>query len=276
MAAAFVVVPQWQASGSSRAMRLVDGAEAIRGDLPAASTVTVDVPLEAGDELGTGVSRAGSLRLVHERTLEVLQTSLGSPIVTIGGDCGVSLAAIGHANTTAGGDLAVVWLDAHPDLNTAASSPSGCFNGMVLRALTGDGVEGLVPTLPVDPAKIVLAGTRAFDEGEDEFVAANGLTTVGIDQLGTPDALLAAIAATGAGSVYLHIDVDVLDPGEITGLSDPVPFGLPSARLVELVRAVRSRYTVVGATIAEFAPASPEAATDDLPTLLRVIGALTS
>ena len=276
MAAAFVVVPQWQASGSSRAMRLVDGAEAIRGDLPAASTVTVEIPLEAGDELGTGVSRAGSLRLVHDRTLEVLETRLGSPIITIGGDCGVSLAAIGHANAKAGGDLAVVWLDAHPDLNTSASSPSGCFNGMVLRSLTGDGVEGLVPSLPVTPANIVLAGTRSFDDGEDEYVRANGLTAVGIDQLATPEALLAAIEATGASAVYLHIDVDVLDPGEINGLSDPVPFGLPAAKLVELVRAITSRFTVVGATIAEFAPASPEAATDDLPTLLRVIGALTS
>ena len=276
MPAAFVVVPQWQASGSSRAMRLVDGAEAIRGDLPAASTITVDVPLEAGDELGTGVSRAGSLRLVHARTREVLATRGGSPIVTIGGDCGVSLAAIGHANAASGGDLAVVWLDAHPDLNTAVSSPSGCFNGMVLRALTGDGVEGLVPELPLDPARIVLAGTRSFDSGEDDYVAANGLATVGVDQLGSPEALIAAIEATGAGSVYLHIDVDVLDPGEISGLSDPVPFGLPAAGLVDLIRAVKARYPVVGATIAEFAPASPEAATDDLPTLLRVIGALTA
>lgn len=276
MTAAFVVVPQWQASGSSRAMRLVDGAEAIRGDLPASSTVTVEVPLEAGDEVGTGIARAGSLRLVHQRTLEVLESRTGSPIVTIGGDCGVSLAAIGHANARAGGDLAVVWLDAHPDLNTASSSPSGCFNGMVLRSLTGDGVEGLVPALPVTPANVVLAGTRSVDAGEDDYIAAAGIAVVGINDLGTPEALLAAIEATGATSVYLHIDVDVLDPGAISGVGDPVPFGLPAAGLVELVRAVKARYTVVGATIAEFAPASPEAATDDLPTLLRVIGALTA
>ncbi|RIJ25759.1 arginase family protein, partial [Clavibacter michiganensis subsp. insidiosus] len=57
MPASFVVVPQWQGSGSSRAMRLADGAEAIRGDLPASATHVVDVPVEAGESLGTGVLR---------------------------------------------------------------------------------------------------------------------------------------------------------------------------------------------------------------------------
>lgn len=273
MTASFVVVPQWQASGSDRAMRLVDGAEAIRGDLPAASTVTVDVPLEAGDELGTGVARAGSLRLVHERTRDALAAVDGLAIA-IGGDCGVSLAAAGFANERRSGDMALVWFDAHPDLNSPATSPSGCFAGMVLRALAGEGVEGLVPTVPIEPSRIILAGTRSFDEGEDAYIAANGVVTLAPSQLATADALLAAIAATGATSVYIHIDVDVLDPAEITGLGNPVPFGLTGLELVDLVRSVAGAYEIAGATIAQFAPASPEAAIDDLPTLLRVIGAI--
>jgi arginase len=275
MAAAFVVVPEWQGSRSSRAMRLVDGAEAIRGDLPAASTFSVNVPLEAGDELGTGVARAGSLRLVHERTLAALAEIDGGAI-TIGGDCAVALAAVGHANQRTEGDLAVVWLDAHPDLNTPASSPSGVFNGMVLRALTGEGVEGLLPARPIDPSKIVLAGTRSIDDGEAEFMAQHSLTPVPAEQLASPEALIAAIEATGAGAVYLHIDVDVLDPAEILGIGYPVPFGVSAAALVELIRAVKARFALAGATIAEFAPASPEAAGEDLGVLLRIIGALTA
>ena len=275
MSASFVVVPQWQGSGSSRAMRLVDGAEAIRGDLPAASTFSVNVPLEAGDEVGTGIARAGSLRLVHERTLAVL-AEIDGWAITIGGDCGVSLAAVGHANERTGGDLAVVWFDAHPDLNTPQTSPSGAFGGMVLRSLTGDGVEGLVPARPVAASHVVLAGIRATDEGEEDFIAAAGIRSVGVDQLATPEGLLGAIAATGASSVYVHIDVDVLDPAEISGLSNPMPFGVSAAALVELLRAVKAAYPLAGATIAGFTPASPEAAVDDLGTLLRVIGALTA
>jgi arginase len=275
MSAAFVVVPEWQGSKSSRAMRLVDGAEAIRGDLPSASTFTVNVPLEAGDEMGTGIARAGSLRLVHERTLAAL-AEIDGWAITIGGDCAVSLAAVGHANQRAKGDLAVVWFDAHPDLNTPESSPSGAFNGMVLRALTGEGVEGLVPALPVNTSKIVLVGTRAIDDGEDAFMTEHGIVPVDVDQLATPDALIAAIEATGAGSVYLHIDVDVLDPGEVAGIGYPLPFGLSANVLTELIRAIKARFPLTGASIAEFAPASPEAAVDDLGTLLRIIGALTA
>lgn len=273
MTASFVVVPQWQASGSDRAMRLVDGAEALRGDLPAASTVTVDVPLEAGDELGTGVARAGSLRLVHERTREAL-AAIDGLAITIGGDCGVSLASVGYANERRNGDMAVVWLDAHPDLNSPATSPSGCFNGMVLRAIAGEGAEGLVPPHPVDPSRIILAGTRAVDEGEDAFIDAHAITVVSAAQLATPDALLAAIAATGATSVYLHIDVDVLDPAEITGVGNPVPFGVTGYQLMSLARSVAAAYEIAGASITEFAPVSQDAAIDDLPTLLRIIGAI--
>lgn len=275
MPATFVVVPQWQGSGSSRAMRLVDGAEAIRGDLPAASTITVDVPLEAGDELGTGVARAGSLRLVRERTLEALAHVEG-PAIAIGGDCGIALAAVEHAIQRTDGDVAVVWLDAHPDLNTPATSPSGIFGGMVLRALTGDGAEGLVPVRPLPTSHLVLAGTRAFDDGENEFLAATGIQPIGVDDLATPDALLAAIAATGASQVYLHIDLDVLDPAEISGLSAPQPFGISAATLVALIRAVKADYPMAGASLAAFAPASPEDAVDDMGMLLRVIGALSA
>lgn len=275
MPASFVVVPQWQGSGSTRAMRLVDGAEAIRGDLPTASTFSVNVPLEAGDELGTGVHRAGSLRLVHERTLAVL-AEIDGWAITIGGDCGVSLAAVGHANELAKGDMAVVWLDAHPDLNTPATSPSGIFNGMVLRALTGEGADGLVPQRPVDPSKLVLAGARAFDEGETAFIAKHGVSLVPASELTSPEALITALEATGANSVYLHIDVDVLDPGEIDGVGNPVPFGVSGSELTELIRAVKARFALAGASLVEFAPPSPEAAVNDLALLLRVIGALTA
>jgi len=231
------------------------------------------VPLEAGDAEDTGIHRASSIRLVHDRALIVL-SEVDGVAVTIGGDCGVSLAAVGHANDRHAGNLAVVWLDAHPDLNSPTSSPSGNFGGMVLRALLGDGAPGLVPANPLTASQVVLAGTRSFDQPEDAFIAEAGISTVGIEQLDTPDALVAAIAATGATSVYLHIDVDVLDPGELVGLGNPLPFGLPATQLVELIKAVKAQFEFGGATIAQFAPASAEDALEDLPTLLRIIGAL--
>jgi len=273
--ATFVVVPQWQGSGSSRALRLSDGAEAIRGDLPASSTRVVEVPLEAGDELGSGLPRLGSLQLVRDRTLAVL-ADIDDWALTIGGDCGVALAAVDHALARTGGDVAVVWFDAHPDLNTLESSPSAAFSGMVLRTLLGDGIGPLVPATPLAAGRLVLAGVRSSDEGEDEFVSATAIRQLTVDDLADPAALVAAVEATGAGSVYIHIDLDVLDPGELLGLSDPVPFGVTPAALVAAVRALKGRFGLAGASIAGFSPASPDEASDDLPTILRIIGALTA
>jgi len=68
----------------------------------------------------------------------------------------------------------------------------------------------------------------------------------------------------------------VLDPAELTGIPEPVPFGVSVAELVQAIRAVKARFRIAGASIAGFSPASVDAANDDLPAILRIIGALTS
>ena len=152
----FVVVPQWQGSGSSRAMQLVDGAAAIAGDLPRASCTPLEVPLEAGESLGSGVRRLSSLVRVRE-ALERELADVSEPTIVVGGDCGVALGAV---SAIASSDLALVWFDAHADLNTPESSPSGAFGGMVLRALLGDAPSRLaLPTGTITTDRVVLAGS---------------------------------------------------------------------------------------------------------------------
>lgn len=271
MPATFVVVPQWQGSASSRAMRLVDGAEAIRGDLPSAVTTIIEIPLEAGDAQGSGVHRLSSIAMVRDRLAEAL-THVSAPAIVIGGDCGVELAAIGHVGAR---DVAVIWFDAHPDLNTAESSPSSAFTGMVLRTLLGEGPAALLPSSPLTPERVILVGARSFDPGEDAYLAANRVHSVSADSVDAAT-LIAAVEATGAASVYLHIDLDVLDPADLAGLAAPEPFGVRAAALVDAIRGLLARFPLAGAGITEFSPASMAAAVDDMPTILRIIGALTS
>lgn len=277
MSATFLVVPQWQGSGSSRALRLIDGAQIIRGDLPAAATHTVDVPMEAGESLETGIRRYSSLSSIRTKVTGELDL-LAGPVITIGGDCAADLASIMHAVAhRAPGDIALVWLDAHPDANDSSSSPSGAFHGMVLRALLGDAPSGLAPSEQerLRPDQVVLAGTRAVDDGEQRYIEDSGLRLITVDQLATPDAVISAIQATGASAVYLHIDLDVLDPAAMTGIGYPEPFGLEPELLYALIRGIRSRFELAGAGVMEFAPESTDAATGDLGTILRIIGALT-
>jgi len=262
----FVLVPQWQGSPSPRAMRLAEGVAALRGDLPASATTEVSVPLEAGDDQGTGVHRFSSVRLVRERTTDVLD-DLDGPFVIVGGDCGVSAAGIVSA-VRRHPETAVVWFDAHPDLNAPDTSPSGAFSGMVLRAAIDDG--------DIAARRVLLAGARSWDDGERAFAETHGMRSFPVAELADPVALVDAVAATGADAVYVHIDLDVLDPGALDGLLDPEPFGLSPAALVAAIRALRARFPLAGATLAAYAPSAPdtEQAADDAATILRVIAAL--
>jgi len=147
---------------------------------------------------------------------------------------------------------------------------------MVLRAITGEGTDGLALTgddrVPLD--RVILGGARDIDPAEAELIQDRSITSLSIDDLASPDALLAAVRATGASSFYLHIDLDVLDPATLAGLADLMPFGLSVEALNRTITALRGEFTLAGATIAGFAPASPETAPDDLPSILRIIGAL--
>lgn len=262
----FVIVPQWQGSPSARAMLLADGAEAIAGDLPRSACTRVEVPTEAGEALGTGIRRFTTLSRLQTRIAEALE-GVDGHVVVVGGDCGVAVPAVAHAAARHQG-LTVVWFDAHADLHTAETSPSGAFSGMALRAIRGDGP--LAAAVPVE--RIVLAGARAFEDAEVDAVEALGIRTVSCTDLTDPAALVEA--AGGDGPVYVHVDLDVLDPAAITGVTGPVPFGLDVRTLTAAIAAVRERMPLVGASLSGFAPATPAAAVDDLGAILRVIGGL--
>lgn len=269
----YLVVPQWQGSPSSRAMQLIDGAQAIAGDLPRSATTVLEVPLEAGESLGTGIHRLSSLQRVRDEVAAALEGH-DEPVLTVGGDCGVALAPIAHAARRVP-SLTIVWFDAHPDFHTPETSPSGAFAGMVLRAVVGHGESGLALTEgTVPPERAFVVGARSYDDPELDAVGELGVTTLAVDALRDPGALAAAVRDSGAEAVYIHVDVDVLDPAELAGNAHPEPFGLTVAELTAAIAAVRAELPLVGSSLAGYSPASPATATDDLGAILRVIGAL--
>jgi arginase len=137
---------------------------------------------------------------------------------------------------------------------------------MVLASLVEEGV--------VDADRVIVAGAREWDTAEEDFAREKGLASVDADGLADAAAFAEAVAATGARRVYVHVDLDVLDPAEFAGLLAPIPFGVSAAQLVAAVKALVARLPLAGATIASFAPESAEAAVDDAPTILRLIAAL--
>jgi arginase len=129
--------------------------------------------------------------------------------------------------------LGVVWLDAHGDLNTPQSSPSGNEWGMPLRMLIDRGA--------IDPQDVALIGARNLDPPEVEFIAAAGIHD-------DAEAVLSRV-----DSVYVALDCDVFEPSELAVFM-PEPGGPTVAEVEKLLCGLRDRGAVVGAGLTGLAP----------------------
>lgn len=276
----FLLMPEWQGSGAARAMLLIGGAEHLRDDLPAAARFEVTVPAQAGDALGTPIARLSALLAARDAAREILREH-PEPAITLGGDCASTLAGLERA---AQGDdrPAVLWFDAHPDLQDPSTSPSGAASGMALLHALGRGAPDLASHHPADPSLVLLVGTREIDPEEADAIASLGVRQLTAANADAPLAELVrrwiaeAVAERGATSLYIHVDLDVLDPSEFSSVHAPVPFGLSVGELTSTIRAALQELPLTGGAICEFAPANSEMAADDAPTVLRILAALTS
>lgn len=266
-------VPQWQGSGAPGADRLAQGCQALAGLAAEVLGERVEI---VGPQLGRSATVDGVAHrdvLVTNRTAQLAALEVPeAPVLTIGGDCGVELVPVGVARYRHGEGLGVVWFDAHADLNTAGSSPSGAFHGMVLRSLFGEGDADFAADPALAHGRGVLAGTRAFDEAERAAVDAGLVRHVAVAECREPERIAAAVRESGATKVYLHVDLDVLDPAEFGGVGYPEPDGLTIDELVAGIRGLDA-FDVVGAGITECLTDDP-GRLRGLAPVLAAVGAL--
>jgi arginase len=153
------------------------------------------------------------------------------PLV-LGGDHSVALGTL--AGLRRDGPGGVLWLDAHADLNTPETSPTGNVHGMVLAAALGLGgaaFEHEAWTLPaVDPSRVALVGLRSLDPAERTLLGDLGaavLTMSDLDRLGVEGSMREALGhVAGPGFVHVSVDMDVMDPDVAPGVGTPVRGGL--------------------------------------------------
>jgi arginase len=158
----------------------------------------------------------------------------GSIPLVLGGDHSIALGTLAGLRAAAGEPGGVIWIDAHGDLNTPETSPSGNVHGMPLAAalgLAGDDFTHPRLTLPaVDPRRVVLLGVRSLDPAERRLIRETGIraiTMTEIDRIGIERAILEAIdRASGPGFVHVSLDLDALDPEVAPGVGTPVKGGL--------------------------------------------------
>jgi arginase len=158
----------------------------------------------------------------------------GSRPIVLGGDHSVALGTLAGLAAAAGKPGGLIWIDAHGDLNTPETSPSGNVHGMPLAAALGRcgawfSHEGL--TLPaVEAGRVVLVGIRSLDEPERAYLRdaeVRVFTMSDIDRIGIERAMREALArVAGPGFVHVSLDLDALDPEVAPGVGTPVRGGL--------------------------------------------------
>lgn len=210
----------------------------------------VDPPTEVAVAFDLARSLAATVRAAREDG--------GFPLV-LAGNC---FSAVGTVAGLGPESTAVLWLDAHADLNTPDTTTSGFLDGMAASTLTGRcwrqlaaGVPGFAP---IPDVRFALVGARDFDPAEVTLVATARIGHVSADAFRRhgADAALAPILAgarPGIDGYYLHIDLDVLDPGVGRANRFAAPDGLAVEDVVDTARAA-GRIGVAGAALTAFDP----------------------
>ena len=158
----------------------------------------------------------------------------GALPIVLGGDHSLAIGTLaGSARVK--GPQGLIWVDAHGDLNTPKTSPTGNLHGMSAAAALGDMRDlfeaKTFPTPAIEAARTVFIGLRDLDPGEKRSIRERGMTTFtmsDIDRMGMAKVMERAIeiAARGPDSMHVSVDIDALDPSAAPGTGTPVAGGL--------------------------------------------------
>jgi arginase len=169
----------------------------------------------------------------------------GDTPVLLAADCSVSVTTLPAAIRNRP-DARILWLDAHGDYNTPDTSGSGYLGGMCLAAATGEWDAGLGEAVPAE--RVVLAGIRDLDAGERLLLEQSPATVIGASTIET---LVAAKNALDGAPVFVHLDLDVLDPEHFPA-AVPAPGGLHPDKLYDLLDSVLEDSELVGLEVTAF------------------------
>jgi arginase len=178
--------------------------------------------------------------------------------VVLAGDCNSCLGTVAGCGTDG---LGVVWFDAHADFDSPDDSPSGSLDAMGLAMLTGRGWRTLRETVPglapIDEDRVVLAAVRDLEPAQWDRLRGSRIRSLEGNDFSEDDICVALDdLRQRARRVYLHIDLDSLDPSEGIANQYSAAGGLTCAQLLAGVAAVFDRFSVVAASITAYNPDS--------------------
>ena len=213
---------------------------------------------------------------------ETISFSIGEGHIPIllGGDHALAMGSIKGALDHYE-NLAVLWVDAHADMNTHETTHSGNIHGMPLAALMGYGHPKLVNLHNagrIDPAKVVLFGSRDVEEDDGKLISRSGVREYPYEKIlkdGFKESLDDALGYLAKKSRYLHlsVDLDSMNPVDIMGVSTPVPGGFKVNQVIDLIKKAVMKFEVTSVDIVEYNPLHDRGEVT-LDTMVMLVGIL--
>ncbi len=250
-------IPELPADDVARGYYL--GAQLLNFLAPETGQKTVEVPISQDISHRTTENGINAYQVILKQTrkaLELLNENQPERIVTLGGECSVSIVPFTWLAAKYPDDIAIVWIDAHPDITLPYDAYEG-YHAMALTACLGMGDQEIIHTLPaqIDASKALIVGLRHWEEGEQERQQQIGIKSLlPVEVSENSNAIMEWLKNTGASKVMIHFDLDVLDPSDMIAGVGVVPDGMKTEEVVRIINDIATGYDLVGLTIAEPMP----------------------
>jgi arginase len=201
-----------------------------------------------------GIRGFNVLRRQIQFAYKHLQEHAPDKVFVLGGGCDADVPIIVYFSEKYQSNLTVIWLDAHGDLNTPGESASSLFYGMPLRSVMDDQCFGLLRNrCPLSISQVIHIGGRDLDEAESVFIKETGMAAYSVQNIRSDSDLIHRITeGIYSDHIYVHLDLDVIDPREFPNTPLPVDDGLSGKEVFDILTAAFDR--LVGLGIYEYAP----------------------
>lgn len=245
-----ILFPQWQGGGI---LATYQGAQSLKKNYLAGAAYT-ELPVEMDENLTVKNKIVGYDPIIRQLTSlkETIDREKPETLFVMGGGDDVDILPPAYCNNLAGGDMTVVFFDAHGDLNSPETSPSGNLHGMPLRSMLGDTDPAILNLMDstLKPEQIVMVGTRDCDPPEAEYIREHGLVSLKPDAVNKdPQVVIDELKKKGKQKVFIHVDIDVIDPKEFHYQPVPAPDGLQENAFIEALSKIEKEFTIVGMCI---------------------------
>jgi arginase len=240
-----VFFPQWQGSGTG--VSIADGAKTIFDYI---NEDIISIPLSDKPlELKENINGHSALIDQLQRFRNFLIKEQPKTLHTIGGDCGLEIIPVSYL-AEKNANLGVIWFDAHADINLPEESQSHNFHGMPLRTLIGEGNEALKQLLftQINPSQIHYIGLRSIDTAEQERINKDHIyapLTLDITHL------IKTLKKKNITKLYIHFDVDCLDPNAYKSAYFNVNNGITTVEAEGYIAELKANFNVIGTSILE-------------------------